>query len=84
MEWIELNGYGRLLTYTVVKVKPESYQKYPDYILGVARLDDGFNVLAWVLCADFKRLRRGMRVRIDFKERDGEDYISYFIVPVED
>jgi len=29
-------------------------------------------------------LRRGMRVKIDFKKRDGEDYISYFIVPVED
>ena len=84
MEWIELNGHGRLLTYTVVKVKPESYQKYQDYILGVARLDDGFNVLAWVLCDDFKRLRRGMRVKIDFKKRAGEDYISYFIVPVED
>ena len=84
MEWIEVNGYGRLLTYTVVKVKPESYQKYPDYILGVARLDDGFNILAWILCEDFKRLRRGMRVKIDFKKKAGENYMSYFIVPVED
>jgi len=83
MEWIEVNNYGKLLTYTVVKVKPESYQDYPEYVLGVARLNDGFNVLAWILCDDPKKLRRGMRVKIDFKKRK-EGYTSYFIVPVED
>jgi len=83
VEWFEVNGAGRLLTYTVINVKPESYSDYPDYVVGVARLAEGFNVLAWVECDDPKKLRRGMPVKIKARKRK-EGFFSYHIVPVEE
>ena len=81
MEWFEINGRGRLLTYSVINVKPETYSSFPDYIVGVARLEEGFNVLAWVDCSDPKKLRRGMPVRLEVKKRDRDGLFSYYIVP---
>jgi len=65
----------------VINVKPETYSSFPDYIVGVARLEEGFNVLAWVDCSDPKKLRRGMPVRLEVKKRDKDGLFSYYIVP---
>ncbi len=80
VEWFETSGEGVLLSYTVINVKPESFSKYPDYIVGVARLDDGVNVIAWVRDAEPGSLRRGMRVRVESEKREDGSY-SYYIKP---
>jgi len=81
VEWVEVSKKGRLLSYTVVNVKPESYQKYPDYIVGIAETDDGFRILAWIKCDDFSKLRRGMPVRVEIEKRKEDDLQIYCIVP---
>lgn len=81
IEWIEVSKNGRLLTYTVVSIKPESYQHHPDYIVGIAEMDDGLRVLAWVKCDERARLRVGMRVKIEIERRDEDDLLLYHIVP---
>lgn len=83
VEWFEVSGRGRLLTYTVINVKPESYSKHPDYAVGVARLEEGFNVVAWINCEDYRKLRRGMPVRVEVRRREEEGLLTYYIVPAE-
>jgi len=83
LEWVELPRGGELLTFTKITVKPYSFSHYDDYIVGIARLDNGVNVLAWVRERDPRKLRVGMRVRLEVARREPEGYYTYEIVPEE-
>ena len=82
IEWIELPREGVLLTFTVINVKPFTFSHYEDYVVGIGRLPNGVNVLAWVR-GDPRRLRRGMKVRLEVTKRDPEGYYTYEWVPIE-
>jgi len=84
MEWIEIAGEGELLTYTIIYTKPSSFAHYPDYTVGIARFPQGVNVLAWVRETDPKKLRVGMKVRLEVVRRQPENYLTYELVPVEE
>jgi uncharacterized OB-fold protein len=81
MEWVEVGREGRLLAHAVVNIKPESYQQYEDYVVGIAEMDNGFKVLAWIKCDDPKKLKRGMRVRLETARMKGSDLLFYQLVP---
>jgi uncharacterized OB-fold protein len=83
VEWVEISREGRLLAHAVVNIKPESYQQYEDYIVGVAEMDDGFKVLAWIKCDDPKKLKRGMRVRLEIDKMRGSGIPFYQLTPTE-
>jgi len=83
VEWIELPREGELLTFTVINVKPYSFGHYNDYIVGIARLSNGVQILAWVRESDPRKLRIGMKVRLDVVRREPEGYITYELVPIE-
>ncbi|MDP7982805.1 MAG: Zn-ribbon domain-containing OB-fold protein [Conexivisphaerales archaeon] len=82
MEWVELSGEGELLTFTVIKAKPTSFSHYGDYTVGIARMPEGVNVLAWV-SGDPGKLRVGTRVRLRVVRREPEDYLTYELQPIE-
>ncbi|MCE4624300.1 MAG: Zn-ribbon domain-containing OB-fold protein [Desulfurococcales archaeon] len=84
IEWVELPKEGELLTWTVIYTKPYSFGHYPDYTVGIARLTNGVQVLAWVRETDPKKLRAGMKVKIEIVKRQPENYLTYEIVPVEE
>ncbi|MEB3807166.1 MAG: Zn-ribbon domain-containing OB-fold protein [Desulfurococcales archaeon] len=83
VEWVELPNEGELLTWTVIYVKPYSFGHYNDYTVGIVRLKNGVQVLAWVREVDPKKLRVGMPVRIEIVRRQPENYLTYEIVPLE-
>ncbi|MCE4604473.1 MAG: Zn-ribbon domain-containing OB-fold protein [Aeropyrum sp.] len=82
IEWVELPREGTLLTYTVINTKPYTFSHYPDYVVGIGRLAEDLNVLAWVR-GDPSKLRRGMKVRLEVVKREPEGYYTYEWVPVE-
>ena len=82
VEWIELPKEGELVTYTVINTKPYSFGHYDDYIVGIAKLTNGVQVLAWVREKDPKKLKVGMKVKLEVVRRQPENYITYEIVPV--
>lgn len=43
-EVVEVEGRGRVATYTIQNVAPSEYEKYAPYAWVVVRLDAGFNV----------------------------------------
>ena len=84
VEWVELPKEGELVTWTVIYTKPYTFGHYPDYTVGIARLTNGVQVLAWVRETDPKKLRVGQKVRIEIVRRKPENYLTYEIVPVEE
>ncbi|ACP56361.1 Zn-ribbon domain-containing OB-fold protein [Saccharolobus islandicus] len=79
LEWIEMPKEGEIVAYTVVNVKPPSFSHYQDYIVGIARMSNGVNVLGWVRA---KEVRVGMKVKLEVIERKPEGYLTYELVPV--
>ncbi len=79
--WEEIKGLGKLLTYTVIKVKPYSFSHYPDYVVAVARMEEGFNVLCWMAVDDPSKLRVGQGVRLVVKRREPEGFFTYYLEP---
>lgn len=77
--WREIEGRGKLLTYTVINVKPYSFSHHRDYVVAVARMDEGFNVLCWVAVDDPTKLRVGMDVRLVVKRREPEGFFTYYL-----
>ncbi|TRM80365.1 3-hydroxybutyryl-CoA epimerase [Sulfolobus sp. A20-N-F6] len=76
LDTVELSGEGELLTYTIITVKPVSFMHYQDYVVGIARLKEGINVLAWVN-EDPKNIQVGMKVRVNIAKREPEGYLVY-------
>lgn len=46
MEWVEISGTGRLMTYTVVNYGPIGFEEKAPYILALGAFDDGVQILA--------------------------------------
>ena len=63
MEWYEVSKRGRIITYTKIFVRPASFHNSPDYIVGVAKMNDGTNVIAWV-DADLETIKPGLEVEL--------------------
>ncbi|MEB2793350.1 MAG: Zn-ribbon domain-containing OB-fold protein [Caldisphaeraceae archaeon] len=81
IEWVPLPKEGELLTYTVINTKPFSFSHYDDYTVGIAKLTNGVQVLAWVRETDPKKLKVGMKVKVEIVKREPEGYLTYELVP---
>jgi uncharacterized OB-fold protein len=81
MGWQELSNEGELLSFTKISVKPYSFSHLEDYIIGIARLKEGINVLAWIDEKDISKLKRGMKVKLKVIERSEEGYLTYGFIP---
>ncbi|MCH4816065.1 MAG: Zn-ribbon domain-containing OB-fold protein [Saccharolobus sp.] len=48
MEWIKVSNEGEIMTYCIVSQKPQGFENYKDYIIGIVRTKDGINLMAWI------------------------------------
>ncbi|GBC70762.1 hypothetical protein HRbin02_00532 [Candidatus Calditenuaceae archaeon HR02] len=81
MEWVELSGEGRLVTYTHVIVRPKSFQEEQPYTVGIAELKEGVKVLAWLTDVKRKDIKIGMELKMVPKQLpDGR--IAYVFKPL--
>ena len=48
MEWVKLKDEGIIMTYTIVKQKPQGFDSYPDYTIGIVRNSDGVDLMCWI------------------------------------
>ncbi|EHP71143.1 MAG: Zn-ribbon domain-containing OB-fold protein [Metallosphaera yellowstonensis] len=48
LEWYRLSDRGELMTYTVVKAKPQGYEDREDYTIGIVRTEDGVDLMCWI------------------------------------
>lgn len=78
MDWVEIEGKGQLVTYTVTHVAPKAYANIAPYVTGVAQLDEGPKVTAWLRGVKPEEAKVGMRVKLTIEKC--EDGITRYIL----
>jgi len=75
MRWIELEGEGRLISYTTIYVPPEHFTtdfskqapfarfSYHPAPVGIIELENGARVLGWIVGVKPKELQVGMQLQ---------------------
>ena len=82
LDWIELSGRGRLLTYTVVRIPPISLAKDAPIAVGIVQLDEGPNVMTRVVETPLGDLSSGARAQVVFLLGfGGQPSYAFKIVP---
>ena len=66
LKWIELEGAGKLLSYTVIHIAPEQFQSITPYSVGIVELQNGLRLPGMIRDVDPKEIRVGMDLKIDF------------------
>jgi uncharacterized OB-fold protein len=81
LKWTELNGEGKIETFTQIVVKPASFSEEADYIVAIGRLREGVRALAWLVGVEREDVQVGMKVRLVAKVTSDER-VSYEFIPV--
>jgi uncharacterized OB-fold protein len=84
LKWIELEGAGKLVSYTVIYVAPEQFQSLAPYTVGIAELKNGLRLPGMICGVDPKKIRVGMNLKIDFEPSASSQWPAwprYFFKP---
>ena len=81
MKWTELDGTGKLVTFTQVFVKPSSFNEETDYIVAIAQLEDGVKALAWLTGIKREDVQIGMKVKLVAKVIS-QGRVTYELIPL--
>ncbi|BCU69628.1 DNA-binding protein [Stygiolobus caldivivus] len=49
MEWVGVGKSGELMTYSIVEQKPQGFENYDKYTIGIVRTEKGVNLMCWVV-----------------------------------
>ena len=63
--WMEVNGKGKLLTYTVINVAPVQFQALAPYAVGIVEFESGLRIPGMIQVAQ-EALKIGMDLVLDF------------------
>ena len=66
LEWSELEGSGKLVSYTVIHVAPEQFQSLAPYIVGIVEFEKGLRLPGIIRDVDPEDIRVGMNLKIGF------------------
>lgn len=66
LQWIELEGAGKLLSYTVIYIAPEQFQSITPYTVGIVELQNGLRLPGMIRDVNAEEIRVGMNLKIDF------------------
>ncbi|MFQ5974774.1 MAG: Zn-ribbon domain-containing OB-fold protein [Candidatus Hydrothermarchaeales archaeon] len=80
-------GTGEVLTYTVIHVAPEGFERETPYVMAIVKLDEGPMVTTQMVDCDGDSIKIGMRVKSVFRKiREGGEagpiYYGYKFKPV--
>ncbi len=80
MEWKEISGDAKLVTFSISQFAPKGFEKVVPYILAVGQLKEGPNVVAHLEGVEKEEIEIGMDIKLVVKEI-GEDRYIYVFVP---
>lgn len=66
LEWTQLRGEGKLLTYTVIHVAPKRFEDMAPYAVGIVKLAEGPQLPGMIRDIEPDKIRVDMKLRIDF------------------
>ena len=65
-EWMQVNGKGKLVTYTVINVAPAQFQALAPYSVGIVEFENGLRIPGMIQGVTQQELRIGMELTLDF------------------
>jgi len=68
LQWVELKGRGKLLTYTVIHVSPKQFEALAPYPVGIVKFEDGSQLLGMIRGVEPDKIRVGMSLTVDFEK----------------
>ncbi len=66
LEWTQLKGEGKLLTYTVIHVSPKEFESMIPYVVGIVKLTEGPQLPGMIRDIEPDKIRVGLKLRVDF------------------
>ena len=84
LKWIELEGSGKLVSYTVIHFAPEQFQSLAPYAVGIVELKKGLRLPGIIRGVDTQKIRVGMNLKIDFEQSTSSQWPTwsrYFFRP---
>jgi uncharacterized OB-fold protein len=66
LDWTELKGHGKLLTYTTIHFPPTQFQALAPYAVGIVKLEQGPQLSGMIKNVKLEDLRIGMEIEVDF------------------
>ena len=66
LNWIELEGAGNLLSYTVIHVVPEQFRSIAPYTVGIVEFTKGLRLPGMICDVSPEELKVGMKLKICF------------------
>jgi uncharacterized OB-fold protein len=77
-EWVELGPDAVLVTFTNVQITPTSFVNSDPYIVGIGKVADDLNVLAWVEGASVEQLKPGDKLKLQARTSpEGSNYYVF-------
>jgi uncharacterized OB-fold protein len=64
--WMEIQGKGKLLTYSVIHIAPQQFQQLAPYAVGIVQLENGLKLPGMITAVTQDQLCIGMALTIDF------------------
>jgi uncharacterized OB-fold protein len=74
MQWSELKGAGKLLSYSIVYVSTQEYQSQTPYAVGIVELDEGARLSGVVRNVKHEDLKIGMNLAVDFEDSTSQEW----------
>ena len=89
MENIKFCGKGEIVTYTIIHVGPESFEKQVPYPVAIIKLEEGSQITAQIVDCNIDEIKIGMKVESVFRriQEDGYTgaiYYGYKFKPVKE
>lgn len=85
LKWIELEGVGKLLSYTVIHVAPEQFQSMTPYAVGIVEFEKGLRIPGMIREVEPEKIKIGMKVKINFDTSSSSQWPAwtrYFFRPI--
>lgn len=64
MDWVDMSGKGKLVTYTVIHAAPTGFENSVPYTIGVVDLAEGGRLLAWMDGIKEDEIKIGMDLKV--------------------
>lgn len=81
VEWVELEGKGEVVTFTIISVPPTGFEEPAPYTVAIVRLDDGPKLTGLLTGVPPEEVKVGMRVET-IREKVSGDKLVYRFRPI--
>ena len=77
LKWIEMEGTGILLSYTIIHVAPEQFQSMTPYTVGIIEFRNGLRLPGMICDVTSEELKVGMTLKICFLQSNSTQWPAW-------